>query len=90
MKVDGHVLAPLLTTMRRQEVKFPKGWSAMTKLRPSWNDQRVGIEKCFKDFSERVAGWDNASEGVIPEFRVRWDRVEKEFQREGGDACPPA
>ena len=84
--VDGHVLAPLLTTMQQQGVAFPKGWSAMSKLRPSWQKQREQIEENLEQFVDRVGGWCVSEREMVPEFRVRWDEIEKEFEKEGGDA----
>ena len=82
-KVGGHVLAPLMSTMAT-EIEFPKGWSAKSRCRPSWESQKASLEEQFEKVSERVAKTIGVEEKKT-RMKIRWPKIEDRFARGGGD-----
>jgi len=81
-KVSGHVLAPLLTTMS-EEVSFPKGWSAKSRCRPTWEKQQQGLEEQLEKAREKVLeALEIKPKGA--KLRIRWGKIEECFEAGGG------
>ncbi len=78
-------MAPALETMREAGVKFPKGWNARSRCRPSWEDQKAEIGEKLASLEERAATKMKAKKKDV-KIRLDWEKLKDVFDGGCGDA----
>ncbi len=64
--------------LQKQGVKFPRGWSARSRCRPEWEDQKKSVEGAFEKMRERVEK--KCAEKTVGKAKTDSKKLEKLFE----------